>query len=135
VGYGIFGNLILALVYFAGISSNLAIGVMHIPRFLVLNIPPEQYYAYERFFIFQAALAGTILAAGVIRLGARGWKGQGNFEDLFALLGFSMIELAVVMGLPDLVQSILIGLNDIDPVTWIDVGLHVWLATAWLLLW
>src|SRR5512146_816248 len=80
VGYGIFGALVLALVYFAGISSKLALNAMHIPEFLVINIPPEQYYAYERFFLFPAALAGTILAAGMIRLGARGWKGQGTFE-------------------------------------------------------
>ncbi len=92
VGYGIFGTLILALVYIAGISTKMAMNAMHVPEFLVLNIPPARYYSTERFFIIPAALAGTILAAGIIRLAAQGWKGQGNFEDLFALLGFSMVE-------------------------------------------
>jgi hypothetical protein len=40
-------------------------------------------------------LAGTILASGVIRLVARWWNGQGHFEDLFALLGFSGLWVSV----------------------------------------
>ncbi len=58
----------------------------------------------------------------------------GKFKYLFALLGFSMVEIAVVMGLPDLVQGILIGLKVIPPVTWTDVGPHIYLGTVWFLL-
>ncbi len=134
VSYGFYGNLILAMVYFAGISISLAMNVMHIPQGLVLNIPPEQYYAYERFFIFPVGLAGTILAAGAIRLGACGCRGQGHFEDLFALLGFSAVELAVVMGLPDLLLGILAGFRVIVPRGFAYVGPHVILGTVWYLL-
>jgi hypothetical protein len=134
VGFGFLGVLILAVVYFIGISIPIALHVMHVPKFLVLDIPAEKYYSYERFFILPVGLAGTILTSGVIRLAARGWNGEGNFEDLFALLGFSMIAIAVVIGLPDLVIGILIGTGILAPLGWEFVGPHVWLGTLWYFL-
>jgi hypothetical protein len=134
VGFGFLGLLILAAVYFVGISVALAMNVAHLPQFLVLNIPAEQYYSYERFFILPVAVAGTILASGVIRLGARWWNGQGRFEDLFALLGFSMIVIAVVMGVPDLAIGILTGIGVLAPLGFEFIGPHVWLGTFWYLL-
>jgi hypothetical protein len=79
-------------------------------------------------------LAGTILTAGAIRLVAWWWNGQGHFEDLFALLGFSLIVVAVVMGLPDFVISLLVGIGILTPLGFEYVGPHVWLGTAWYLL-
>lgn len=134
VSFGFLGLLILAAVYFVGISVALAMNVAHLPLFLVLNIPAEQYYSYERFFILPVGLAGTILTSGVMRLVARRWDGQGHFEDLFALLGFSMIVIAVVMGLPDLVMGILTGIGVLAPAGFEFIGPHVWLGTLWYLL-
>jgi hypothetical protein len=134
VSYGILGNLLLAAIYFVDISIALEMDVMHIPELLVINLPPEQYYAYERYFIFPVSLAGTILAAGVIRLGAREWKGVSGFEDLFALLGFNLVVVAVVIGLPDLILGILTGLGILTPLGFTYVGPHVWLGTLWYLL-
>jgi hypothetical protein len=134
VGFGFLGPLILAAVYFVGISVALAMDVAHLPQLLVLNIPAEQYYSCERFFILPVGLAGTILTAGAIRLVAWWWNGQGHFEDLFALLGFSLIVVAVVMGLPDFVISLLVGIGILTPLGFEYVGPHVWLGTAWYLL-
>lgn len=134
VGFGFLGILILAAVYFIGISVDLAMNVAHLPQLLVLNIPAEQYYSYERFFILPVGLAGTILTSGVIRLVARWWNGRGHFEDLFALLGFSLIVVAVVMGLPDLVIGILVGIGILAPPGFEFIGPHVWLGTLWYLL-
>ena len=39
VGFGFLGLLILAAVYFVGISIALAMNVAHLPQFLVLNTP------------------------------------------------------------------------------------------------
>lgn len=99
LGFGFLGPVALAAVYFFRISIALAMNAMHLPQSPVLKIPAEQYYAYERFFILPVGLAGIILASGVIRLFAQGWNGQGRFEDLFTLLGFGQIVVAVVMGL------------------------------------
>ena len=131
VAFGFVGPAILAAVYFAGISAKMALNAMHLPKFLVLNIPAEQYYAYERFFILPMGIAGVMLASGSIRLTAQAWKGQGRFEDLFALLGFSEIVIAVVMGLPDLVQGVLIGTGILPTVDWSSVAPWVWLGTVW----
>jgi hypothetical protein len=134
VGFGVFGHLILAIIYFIAISIPLAMDASHLPEFLVLNIPAEQYYSYERFFILPVSLAATILTAGVIRLTARLWEGQGNFEDHFALLGFSLIVVAVIIGLPDLIIGILVGNGILTSSGWAYIGPHVWLGTLWYLL-
>jgi len=133
VFFGFLGQLILAIVYFMGISLALAMEVMHVPKLIVLNIPASQYYCYERFFILPVALSGTILTSGVIRLAARLWNGKGQFENLFALLGFSMIVIAVIMGLPDLVIGLFVGSGIIAPPGFDYVGPHVWLGTLWYL--
>lgn len=129
VGYGILDNLVFAVVYFIGIIIALETNVMHAPQLLVLNIPLEQYYTYERLFKFPLGLAGTMLASGVIRLGAREWKGEGLFKDLTTLLGFGSVVLAVVIGLPDLLIGILTGFGAIAPQGFTYVEPHVWMGT------
>jgi len=133
VGFGILGILALAIIYFISISIALEMNAMHLPQLLVLNIPPDQYYAYERFFIFPVGLAGTVLASGAIRLGARAWEGKGQFEDLFALLSFSLVEVAIVIGIPDLFLGILIGFGKVNSRGFAYIGPHVWLGTIWYL--
>ena len=86
VAFGLMGLLALTAIY----SLNISILItkdLHPTEPLVLRIPREQYYLYERCFLLPVAIGGTILSAGVIRLTARLWGGQGHFEDLFALLG------------------------------------------------
>ena len=131
--FGLFGQAILAIVYFSGISLSIALEVIQIPKGIVLNIPVEQYYSFERYFILPVALAGTILTAGVIRLIARAWNGKGRFEDLFALLGFCMIIIAVVMGIPDFLIGPLTKMGIIAPRGFEYVGPHVFIATLWYL--
>jgi hypothetical protein len=134
VGFGFLGHLALAAIYFVGISIALVMDVANLPQLLVINIPAEQYYSFERFFILPVALAATILTSGAIRLAARLWNGQGHFEDLFALFGFSLIVVAVVIGLPDLVIGILTGIGVLSPLGWEFIGPHVWLGTLWYVL-
>lgn len=133
VFFGFFGQAILAIVYFSGISLSIALEVIQIPKGIVLNIPAEQYYFYERYFILPVALAGTILTAGVIRLVARTWNGKGHFEDLFALFGFCMIIIAVVMGIPDFLIAPLTKIGIITYHGFEYVGPHVFIATLWYL--
>ena len=89
VAFGLMGLLALTAIYFLNISI-LITKDLHPTEPLVLRIPREQYYLYERCFLLPVAIGGTILSAGVIRLTARLWGGQGHFEDLFALLSFSL---------------------------------------------
>jgi hypothetical protein len=66
----------------------------------------------------------VILHAGAARLVRRAWGGTGTFEDLFALLGFGYVLIALIVGVPDLVM----GLFD---VVLLPVGPHVILGTFW----
>ncbi len=131
IGFGFLGPVALAVVYFVGISAALALKVDHLPQSPVLRIPPAQYYAYERFYILPVGIAGTIMAAGAIRLLAHWWNGRGRFEDLFALLGFSLILVAVVMGLPDMLLAILAGVGVSIPISLVLSGPQIWLGTLW----
>ncbi|MCK2212437.1 YIP1 family protein [Actinomadura sp. ATCC 31491] len=131
IGFGLLGPVALAVVYFAGISAALAMGVMHAPQSPALRISDADYYAYERFYILPVGIAGTVMAAGVTRLLAGLWHGRGRFEDLFALLGFALVAVAVAMGLPDLVLAVLAGLGVPGLLGWMLSGPHIWLGTLW----
>jgi hypothetical protein len=122
IGFG--GLLTLSAVYIVVFSVCLA---KNLPPLTppVLRIPREEYFAYERFFIMPVAIASTILMAGIIRLAAGYWNGKGQFEALFALLGFIHVIVAIAMGLPDLALAIL-GRSFIGP--------HVFLGTIWYFL-
>jgi hypothetical protein len=65
---------------------------------------------------------------------ARWWNGGGHFEDLFALLGFSLIVVALAIGLLDLLISILVGIGILAPLGFEFFGVHVWMGTLWYLL-
>jgi hypothetical protein len=84
----------------------------------------NKYYVYELFFLLPVAMASVILHAGAARLVCRAWGGTGTCEDLFVLLGFEYVLIALVMGVPDLV----FGLLDIRFRTG---GPHVILGTLW----
>lgn len=125
VALGFTGLLVLTVIYVLALSVAIANNRIPEEETLVLRIPPERYYVYERLFLLPTAIGGTILAAGATRLTARLWNGQGTFEDLFAFLGFSQVVVAIFMGLPDLA----IGLLAPE----LMVTLHVWLVTLWYL--
>lgn len=103
VSFGFGGILALSVAYFASISLGIKHngGMKPDAKRLVLRIPASRYYAYERFFILPVGLGETILTAGVIRLLAQRWGGQGRFEDLFALFGFSHVTIIPSMTIPD----------------------------------
>lgn len=102
---------------------------MHLPQSPTFRIPRNTILGT---IVHPARRTGrTILSAGAIRLLARRWNGQGRFEDLFALLGFSLMVVAVAIGLPDLVINILPVFGVAVP-RWLEFyGPHMYLGTAW----
>lgn len=121
VTFGFAGLLALTAVYVLALSVAIATNQTPAEQTLVLRIPAKQYYVYERLLLLPAAIGGTILAAGATRLTAQLWNGRGTFEDLFALLGFTQVVIAIFMGLPDLAFGLL------APDLW--VPFHVWAVT------
>lgn len=75
LGFG--GLLALTAVYV--ITLSVAIAKDLAPHeMLILRIPAEQYYFYERLFLLPVAIDGTILAAGATRLTAKLCNGPGE---------------------------------------------------------
>ncbi len=124
IAFGFAGILALTLIYVAGIALTLVrhpgTRPMQAPA---LRIAPESYYYYELAFLLPVALASVVLQAGVSHLVCRARGCSGTFEDLFALLGFSYLVVALVVGGPDLVLGFL------GPRA--TVGFHVVLGTLW----
>jgi hypothetical protein len=80
-----------------------------------LAIPLDVYYFYNRFFLAPTMVMCWILAAGVAQLLSHLFKGQGSFEDMLSVFGFS-ISIACLASLAhDLPDSFLgaIGLLDL----------------------
>lgn len=124
VSFGVAGILVLTLVYTIGISLTLVRHPWTKPLAApILRIAPERYYVYELFFLLPVAVVSVVVHAGVSHLVCWVRGGRGTFDDLFALLGFSYVILALVMGIPDL----LLGL--FRPAT--SIGPHVVLGTFW----
>ncbi len=125
LAFGLSGILSLSVLYIIVISVMLARNPAVVPSVSpVLNIPPERYYPCERFFLLPVAVASVVLHSGVVRLMAHCWGGRGRFVDLFALLGFSYVLIALTMGFPDLLMAVLAR-----QVT--AAGPHVIIGTAW----
>jgi hypothetical protein len=126
IGFG--GILTLSTLYIIVISVTLARNPTAVPSVSpVLNVPPERYYVGERFFLLPVAVASVILDSGVVRLIAHCCRGRGKFVDVFALLGFGYVAIALVMGLPDLLIAALARQVSM-------VAPHVVIGTAWYLI-
>jgi hypothetical protein len=67
-----------------------------------LRIPAEQYYLWETFFCIPAYFLVAIIFAGVARLVAAGFHGQGSFENAFVLYSLSLVlPMLITMWLPE----------------------------------
>ncbi len=72
-----------------------------------LNIPKEVYYFYNRFLTAPSFYMSWILAAGVVQLLSRLFKGKGSFEDTLAVMGLGIAVAMWGTMLHDLVMSFL----------------------------
>jgi hypothetical protein len=98
-----------------------------------LNIPPEDYYRYNRFFLAPSLLLAWILAAGVVQLLSKAVDGKGSFEDTLCVLGFGIGIASWATALHDLVSSFLGAVHIIDQQAY-ELALNT--PTAWrTLLW
>jgi hypothetical protein len=107
-----------------------------------LDISLELYYRYNVFFCLPSMFLGWILSAGVIQILAKLYGGQGNFEQVLLLFGFSIGVASWSTGLHDLISSFLGAVGIIDqsdyertlnsPTLW---RLLLWIQMVVYLLW
>jgi hypothetical protein len=79
-----------------------------------LNIAPEDYYKYNRFFLAPFMMFGWILAAGVVHLISKWFHGSGSFEDALCVTGFGVGIASWTTGVHDLISSFLGGVHIIN---------------------
>ena len=99
-----------------------------------LNIPMEAYYKYNVFFVAPSMFMGWILAAGVVQLLAKFWKGIGSFEDNLSVLaiGISIASWATLVH--DLLTSFLGAIHVINQHEY-EIMLNtptVWRTLLWI---
>jgi len=79
-----------------------------------LNIPVDVYYQYNVFFCGPTMFLGWILATGLIHVLLRTQTQQGQFEQLFCLLGFGISIASWATGIHDFCSSFLGAIHIID---------------------
>jgi hypothetical protein len=79
-----------------------------------LDIPAEEYYRWDQWFIVPSILLGWIAATGFAHLAARALGGTGSWEATLAVVGFGLSVSSWWTGLHDLVTTFLGWLRVID---------------------
>lgn len=101
-----------------------------------LNISPEEYYWYNRFFLAPSMLLAWILAAGAVQLLSKMLGGKGSFEDTLCVLGFGIGIASWATGLHDVVSSFLGAVHIINQQAF-ELALNsptIWRTLLWILM-
>lgn len=101
-----------------------------------LNIPPEDYYWYNRFLLAPSMLLAWILAAGIVQLLSKAAGGTGGFEDTLCVLGFAIGIASWATGVHDLLTSFLGAVHVINQQAY-ELELNsptMWRTLLWILM-
>jgi hypothetical protein len=86
-----------------------------------IAIPADKYYFWEIFFALPVCILGLILAAGLVQLMSKAFKGEGTFEGNFAVLGFALAVPMFLTWVPETVGTILFLLNVMSQKEWLEI--------------
>jgi len=111
--HGFITFLIMVLLYTVGILFIAFSGAEPTMR-PWLAIPSKNYYYWQTLFYAPVFITGWILAAGVVQLLSRLFKGNGTFEDTASLLGFGIAVPTYVTLIPDTIGGFLAFLGIIN---------------------
>lgn len=79
-----------------------------------LNIPKEEYYAWNRFLVAPSMFVSWILAAGVVQILSHTVIGKGTFDNTLSVLGLSVAVAMWATLLHDLAMSFLSAIQVIN---------------------
>jgi hypothetical protein len=86
-----------------------------------IAIPAEEYYFWEIFFGMPVFIMGWILAAGLVQLLSKWFKGSGTFEGVFAVLGFAMTVPMFVTWIVETLLTVLILIGVMSHTQWVEI--------------
>jgi hypothetical protein len=89
-----------------------------------IAIPAENYYFWEIFFGMPVFVMGWILAAGLVQLLSKCFKGSGTFEGTFAVLGFVMTVPMFVMWIVETLLTVFILIGVMSHTQWGEMTAH-----------
>jgi hypothetical protein len=89
-----------------------------------IAIPAEDYYFWEILFGMPVGVMGWILAAGLVQLLSKWFKGSGTFEGTFAVLGFTMTVPMFITWLPETLLTVLILIDVMSHKQWVEMTAH-----------
>lgn len=81
-------------------------------------IPPANYFRWEALFSAPVTVLCWILAAGVMHLFSKLFRGQGSFDDTAALLGYAIALPTFISLIPDALRAALTTAGVVNRVAW-----------------
>ncbi len=107
-------------------------------------IPAEHYYFWEMFFALPVFTLGWILAAGLVQLVSKAFRGSGSYEGTLAVLGFAMALPSFVTWIPETIGTVLFVSGVMTQKQWLEItsrpgfwqvfaGVYQFVALAWYL--
>ncbi|MBU2009780.1 MAG: YIP1 family protein [Chloroflexi bacterium] len=121
--YGLISMLAIVTLYtLAILLLELADADITIPAWLA--IPAENYYFWEVFFIAPVMILAWILAAGVVQVLGRCFGGDGEYEDVFTLLGFGIAVPTYTTLIADWATALLFLSGAISQTKWLQLTSH-----------
>ena len=118
--YGLGAILLIGVLYTLTIIG-LAVTNTEIFTPAWIAIPPEQYYFREIFFAIPVLLLSWILAAGLVQLISKPFKGRGSFEGSLAILGFALTIPMFVTWIPETIGSVLFLCGVMNQQDWLEI--------------
>jgi hypothetical protein len=129
--YGFFAVLLVGVGYAVTIAGiALSDGRPATPW---IAIPREDYFAWEALFVAPVTLLGWVLAAGVVHLLSKPFRGRGSFDDTLALLGFAIALPTLISLIPDATRAVLTTVGLQDRQAWEDAVGRAGTADWWFL--
>jgi hypothetical protein len=90
-----------------------------------LNIPAQDYYAWQRFFQIPLFFITTILFAGIVRLLSATTGGRGSFENVYSILCVCQtFPMFLTMWIPETINFIFYPGQHIYP-EWFNIGRQI----------
>lgn len=120
VGYGSIVFLVLGILYTVSVQLAYSRGIGAAVQPFV-DIPAEDYYAFQRFWQIPFFFLTSIVFAGTARLLASAVSGTGSFEAIFAVFCVAQtLPMFITMWLPETFLFLFSPGVDLWPV-WVDV--------------
>ncbi len=141
--FGLGALLLIGVLYTLTVAGLAAAGA-NISAPAWTAVPPEDYYFWEIFFAAPVFILGCVLAAGLVQLLGKAFRGRGDFESTFAVLAFALTIPSFATWIPETVGTVFFLTGAMTQSEWIEMtgrpgfwqvfaSVYQFVALAWYL--